>query len=104
MNGVDELSPSLRSELARAWLSDAASKHTAAAGFSRLASHLLRVGAPQELVHRALQSAAEEITQARCCIALASAYGKVTAAGERSRRCRSSRTREIRCSASSSGS
>lgn len=39
---------------------------------------LLSLGAPQSLVNRALQASAEEITQARCCMALASGYATTT--------------------------
>ena len=79
---IEGLTPSIRSALAAAWLNDARLEHASVATFARLSCDLLAVGAPADLVERALRAALDEVAHARACFALASAYaGTALSAG-----------------------
>lgn len=67
----------LASELAAAWLADAALEHASVASFARFALELLAVGAPPELVVGAHRAALDEVEHARLAYGLASAFGGV---------------------------
>lgn len=70
--GLDDAA---RAKFARAWELEALSEHASIASFSRLALDLLAAGAPPTLVHSAHRAAIDEISHARACFSLASAYG-----------------------------
>ena len=76
--GVDtgELDDLDRAQLAAWWLKNAAAEHSSVAGFHRFALDLLAHGAPPDLVRRAGQCAAQEITHAMDCFSLASVYAQ----------------------------
>lgn len=72
---TDALDDLDRAQLTAWWLKNAAAEHSSVAGFHRFALDLLAHGAPPELVRRAGEAAAQEITHAVDCFALASVYG-----------------------------
>ena len=71
---VDELDQGEREQLAAFWLHNASAEHSSVAGFHRFALDLLAHGAPPELVRRAGEAAAQEITHAVDCFSLGSIY------------------------------
>ncbi len=71
---LSDLSAEEREALTAYWLKNAAAEHSSVAGFHRFALDLLAHGAPPELVRRAGEAAAQEITHAIDCFSLASAY------------------------------
>jgi hypothetical protein len=71
---LEGTSPELRRALAAEWLEDARMEHSAIAAFARLATDLIAVGAPPELIEASARAAADEVRHARACFALASAY------------------------------
>lgn len=60
-------------EVADGWRANAATETASVASFAHLATELLAVGAPAELVERAHQDAVDEVRHARLCYALATA-------------------------------
>jgi hypothetical protein len=71
---VSDLTTEERAALAEAWSRDALQEHASVAAFGRFALALLRHGAPADLVAAAHEAALDEVTHARLCFALASAY------------------------------
>jgi hypothetical protein len=69
-----------RALLARGWAEDGLLEHASVASFLRLAFELHGLGAPQSLVLRALDAAADEVRHTRMCFALASDYAGVALA------------------------
>jgi hypothetical protein len=71
---IDDLSLEERVALAAAWTRDGLFEHASVASFGRFALELLAVGAPAELVALAHGAALDEVTHAKLCLSLASAY------------------------------
>jgi hypothetical protein len=71
---LDGLTSEDRAALADAWSRDALQEHASVASFSRASLALLAAGAPADLVEDTHRAALDEITHARLCFALASAY------------------------------
>ncbi len=67
-----DLSPALREHLAAHWARVAAAEHASIASFAQLASRLLAIAAPPELIRDALAAAADEARHAEAALALAS--------------------------------
>jgi hypothetical protein len=79
---LDGLTAADRAALADAWSRDALQEHASVASFSRASLALLAAGAPADLVEDTHRAALDEITHARLCFALASAYaGRAIAPG-----------------------
>lgn len=72
--GIDALTDAERAAIRDFWLKNAAAEHSSVAGFHRFALDLLAHGAPPELVRRAGEGAAQEITHSIDCFSLASRY------------------------------
>jgi hypothetical protein len=68
------MDPAARAALARAWADDAGGEGASIPAFLALADDLRAIGAPPELVRRALESAREEATHTDLCCALAGDY------------------------------
>ncbi|HEY0134753.1 MAG TPA: ferritin-like domain-containing protein, partial [Nannocystis sp.] len=71
---LEGLTPALRERLGKEWLQDAREEHASIPAFSLLSLHLTRLAAPPELVVASHHAALDEVTHARRCFALASAY------------------------------
>jgi hypothetical protein len=75
--GADDLTAPERDAIRDFWLKNAAAEHSSVAGFHRFALDLLAHGAPPELVRRAGEGAAQEITHSIDCFSLASRFAGV---------------------------
>lgn len=71
---VSALDAVTRRVLADWWLLDAQKEHASVPAFARLAWQLTALGAPAELLERAYDAGRQEISHARRCFALVSAY------------------------------
>jgi hypothetical protein len=60
--------------LAEAWARDALVEHASVAAFARVATELLSIGAPADLVRATQRAIADELEHARMCFDLASAH------------------------------
>lgn len=72
---VSGLDADTRAALEALWLHDAQKEHASVPAFARVTWVLTAVGAPAELVDRALVAAREEVEHTRLCFALAAGYG-----------------------------
>jgi hypothetical protein len=68
------LEPGLRRRLSALWAEDGLMEHASIGSFARFSLQLLAVGAPPELLEGAHRAALDEVTHARLCFRLASAY------------------------------
>jgi hypothetical protein len=73
LRGLDDVT---RAALADAWAEDGLFEHASVASFARFVLQLLAVGAPPEHVAAAQRAMAEELSHARVCFGLASAYAE----------------------------
>jgi hypothetical protein len=73
----DQLCPTDRTELARAWTELGLMEHASVAAFARFTLQLLSLGAPATLVEESQQALADELLHARLCFSLASSYAGV---------------------------
>jgi hypothetical protein len=71
---VSGLDPAARARLAAAWTQAALLEHASVPAFARVLLDLVALGAPSELVARTTAALADEVSHARACFALASAY------------------------------
>lgn len=70
----DSLTGDERAVLAAAWLTSARMEQASIPAFAQLSLHLVALGAPSDLIERSHRAALDELTHARRCYALASAY------------------------------
>lgn len=68
---VGDIDAQTRRSLAEAWRTDAQMEHASVAAFGRFLLRLLALGAPAALVHGAVLAAADEVTHAELCFAIA---------------------------------
>ena len=71
---MEALAPLERAELASAWAREGLAEHASVASFSRFTLECLALGAPPDIVAGSVQAALEELSHARRCFGLASAY------------------------------
>ena len=77
------LTPTLRERLGAEWLQDAREEYASIPAFSLLSLHLTRLAAPPELVMASHRAALDEVSHARRCFTLATAYlGRPCGPGE----------------------
>jgi hypothetical protein len=72
---VNPLDDVTRRALAAQWLDDGLAEHASIAAFTRVATQLLAVGAPPEMLEDAHRAALDEVRHARLCFTLAGMYG-----------------------------
>lgn len=72
---VNPLDEDTRRALASQWLDDALAEHASIAAFTRVATQLLALAAPPELLEGAHRAALDEVRHAKLCFTLASMYG-----------------------------
>jgi hypothetical protein len=68
------LDAATREQLATHWLEVGRYEHASVASFARFAGHLLRLGAPPQLLRETSRAMADEVEHARLAFGLASAY------------------------------
>lgn len=68
------LAAEAREQIAQEWATAAMGEHASVASFARFSLHLMALGAPPQLLRAAHLSAAQEVTHAQLCLALAASY------------------------------
>ena len=71
---LHDLTPALRERLGTEWLQDAREEYASIPAFSLQSLHLTQLAAPPELVMASHRAALDEVSHARRCFALATAY------------------------------
>jgi hypothetical protein len=75
-SSIEQLDAHTRETLAQHWTQVGRFEHASVASFARFAVHLLRLGAPPQLLRQTHAAMADEIEHARMAFGLASAYAQ----------------------------